>query len=100
MVRRSTLWPAENFAAASTCGLLRPAMSLMVAYTVWPALARACAVSWPKPLEAPVMTITYFIVGSLRQLVVERLNEPYTVRPTSQLCYHLLPIRNHRCLSP
>jgi len=40
----------------------RPEVSRMLAYTTCPALASARAASAPKPLEAPVTTITFFIV--------------------------------------
>src|ERR1700722_1910354 len=61
-VRRSALLSAANFVASCTWPLLRPEVSRMLAYTTCPALASARAASAPKPLEAPVTTITLFTV--------------------------------------
>src|SRR5690242_2437101 len=45
-----------------TTGALRPSVSRMPAYTAWPARASATALIQPKPLEAPVMTMTCLMV--------------------------------------
>src|ERR1700691_5099531 len=46
----------------STWVELRPVVARMPAYTVWPASAKRRAARAPKPLDAPVMTITCFMV--------------------------------------
>src|SRR5580704_13434513 len=56
--RRSQACSLANAVRFATSGALRPEVSRMPAYTLWPATARARAASAPKPLDAPVMTIT------------------------------------------
>src|SRR5258706_563286 len=63
-VRRSTPCFFAYWFASATLWALRPAVSRMLAYTVWPARGRARAPRAPKPLEAPVMTMTDFMGSS------------------------------------
>jgi len=59
----SALLSAANFAASCTCPLLRPeGVAHALRTQRVPLLASARAASAPKPLEAPVTTITFFIV--------------------------------------
>jgi hypothetical protein len=46
-------------ASAATAGALRPVVARMPAYPMWPASARARAVRFPKPLDAPVIASTF-----------------------------------------
>src|SRR5258705_13321226 len=61
MGRRSTECSVAYLSISLTCGALRPLVSRILAYTVCPALASARAVNAPKPLDAPVITIAFFM---------------------------------------
>src|SRR3982074_1193075 len=61
MGRRSTECSLAYLSISLTCGALRPLVSRILAYTMCPALATARAVNAPKPLDAPVITITFFM---------------------------------------
>src|SRR5882762_4286985 len=74
MGRKSTLLSCANFFTSATCGALGPAVSHIEAYTVWPAFARALADRRPKPLEAPVITITFFMTGFSFTYLVSRVS--------------------------
>src|ERR1700720_2727133 len=59
--RRSTECSAAYLSISLTSGALRPLVSRILAYTMCPALASARAVNAPKPLDAPVITTTFFM---------------------------------------
>src|SRR6266568_42474 len=64
-VRRSTLFSAAYAAASATRSALRPAVSRIAAYTVWPLWASARALMAPKPEPAPVIRMTLLMGISL-----------------------------------
>src|ERR1700730_17503427 len=66
--RRSTECSVAYLSISLTCGALRPLVSRILAYTTCPALDRARAVNAPKPLDAPVITITFFMAVVLIML--------------------------------
>src|SRR5437867_11903692 len=59
--RRCTECSVAYLSISLTCGALRPLVSRILAYTMCPALASARAVNAPKPLDAPVLTINFFM---------------------------------------